>query len=108
MTDANVAGFEPLYDAAEHDGRRIPGDIGGPQQLVAYGGIRGEVLDPGTGRGHSIHFAAQGYSTTGVDDSPSAIEQAKRNAERSGVIGPLLDDHRVHLPVWSVVAARLA
>lgn len=90
MTDANVAGFEPLYDEAEHAGRRIPWDIGGPQpavqQLVAYGGIRGEVLDPGTGPGHhAIHFAAQGYSTTGIDDSPSAIEQAKRNAQRAGV-----------------------
>ncbi|MGZ4530065.1 MAG: class I SAM-dependent methyltransferase [Mycobacterium sp.] len=90
MTDANVAGFEPLYDEAEHTGGRIPWDIGGPQpvvqQLVAYGGIRGEVLDPGTGPGyHAIHFAAQGYSATGIDDSPSAIERAKRNAERAGV-----------------------
>lgn len=90
MTDANVAGFEPLYDeAAPFDGR-IPWDIGGPQpavqQLVAYGGIRGEVLDPGTGPGyHAIHFAAHGYSTTGIDDSPSAIERAKRNAVRAGV-----------------------
>lgn len=50
MTDANVTGFEPLYDQAEHTDRRIPWDIGGPQpavqQLVAYGGIRGAVLDP--------------------------------------------------------------
>ncbi|MEZ0349420.1 class I SAM-dependent methyltransferase [Mycobacterium sp. pR1184] len=90
MTDANVAGFESLYDQAEHTDRRIPWDIGGPQpaveQLVAYGGIRGEVLDPGTGPGyHAIHFAAQGYSATGIDESPSAIERAKRNAERAGV-----------------------
>ncbi|MEM6104954.1 class I SAM-dependent methyltransferase [Mycobacterium sp. 050272] len=90
MTDANVAGFESLYDQAEHTDRRIPWDIGGPQpaveQLVAYGGIRGEVLDPGTGPGyHAIHFAAQGYSATGIDESPSAIERAKRNAEQAGV-----------------------
>ena len=90
MTDANVAGFEPLYDKAEHTDERIPWDIGGPQpavqQLVAYGGIRGEVLDPGTGPGYNaIHFAAQGYSATGIDDSPSAIERAKRNAEQAGV-----------------------
>jgi SAM-dependent methyltransferase len=90
MTDAKGAGFEQLYDQAEHTDRRIPWDIGGPQpavqQLVAYGGIRGEVLDPGTGPGyHAIHFAAQGYSATGIDDSPSAIERAKHNAERAGV-----------------------
>ncbi|WP_082977305.1 class I SAM-dependent methyltransferase [Mycobacterium sp. 852002-50816_SCH5313054-b] len=90
MTDANVAGFEPLYGEAENTDGRIPWDIGGPQpavqQLVAYGGIRGEVLDPGTGPGyHAIHYAAQGYSATGIDDSLSAIELAKRNAERAGV-----------------------
>ena len=56
------------------------------QQLVAYGAIRGEVLDPGTGPGyHAIHYASQGYSATGIDGSPTAIERAKRNAERAGV-----------------------
>jgi SAM-dependent methyltransferase len=88
--DASVAGFEPLYGEAEHTDGLIPWDIGGPQpvvqQLVAYGAIRGEVLDPGTGPGyHAIHYASQGYSATGVDGSPTAIERAKRNAERAGV-----------------------
>ncbi len=88
--DASVAGFEPLYGEAEQTDGLIPWDIGGPQpvvqQLVAYGAIRGEVLDPGTGPGyHAIHYAAHGYSATGVDGSPSAIERAKRNAERAGV-----------------------
>ena len=88
--DAGVAGFEPLYGEAEHSDGLIPWDIGGPQpvvqQLVAYGAIRGEVLDPGTGPGyHAIHYASQGYSATGIDGSPTAIERAKRNAERAGV-----------------------
>ena len=89
-TDASVAGFEPLYGEAEQTDGLIPWDIGGPQpvvqQLVAYGAIRGEVLDPGTGPGyHAIHYASHGYSTTGIDGSPTAIERAKRNAERAGV-----------------------
>jgi SAM-dependent methyltransferase len=68
----------------------MPWDIGGPQpviqQLVAYGALRGEVLDPGTGPGHhAIFYASQGYSTTGIDGSPTAIERAKRNADRAGV-----------------------
>ena len=72
--DANVGGFEPLYGDAELSEGQIPWDIGGPQpavqQLVAYGAIRGEVLDPGTGPGHhAIHFASQGYSATGIDGS---------------------------------------
>ena len=84
------AGFESLYGEAEQTDGLIPWDIGGPQpvvqQLVAYGGIRGEVLDPGTGPGyHAIHYASQGYSATGIDGSPTAIERAKRNAERAGV-----------------------
>lgn len=67
-----------------------PWDIGRPQpaieQLVAYGALRGEVLDPGTGSGHhAIHYAAQGYSTTGIDLSPAAIAQAQHNAARAGV-----------------------
>ena len=88
--DESVAGFEPLYGEAEKTDGLIPWDIGGPQpvveQLVAYGAIRGEVLDPGTGPGyHAIHYASQGYSATGVDGSPTAIARAKRNAERAGV-----------------------
>jgi SAM-dependent methyltransferase len=67
-----------------------PWDIGGPQQvvqqLVAVGAIKGEVLDPGTGPGHhAIHFASKGYSATGIDCSPTAIERAKENARRAGV-----------------------
>jgi SAM-dependent methyltransferase len=88
--DFSVAGFEPLYGAAEQTDGLVPWDIGGPQpavqQLVAYCAIRGEVLDPGTGPGyHAIHFASQGFSATGVDGSPTAIARAKRNAERAGV-----------------------
>ncbi len=66
-----------------------PWDIGGPQpvvqQLVALGAIKGEVLDPGTGPGHhAIYYASQGYSATGIDSSPTAIERAKENARKAG------------------------
>lgn len=89
-TEVNVAGFEPLYGDPELTDGLIPWDIGGPQpvieQLVAFGGIRGEVLDPGTGPGyHAIHYASQGFSVTGIDGSASAIERARRNAEHAGV-----------------------
>src|SRR6201994_2929858 len=67
-----------------------PWDIGGPQQvvkqLVALGAVKGEVLDPGTGPGHhAIYFASKGYSATGIDSSPAAIERAKENARKAGV-----------------------
>jgi SAM-dependent methyltransferase len=82
----------PDFDELYRDDRitLTPWDIGGPQpvvqQLVAYGAVRGEVLDPGTGPGHhAIYYASKGYSATGIDSSPAAIERAKRNAERAGV-----------------------
>jgi SAM-dependent methyltransferase len=82
--------FDALYGAERSEQGPIPWDIGGPQpvvqQLVAYGALRGEVLDPGTGPGyHAIHYASRGYATTGVDGSPAAIEWARRNAEKAGV-----------------------
>lgn len=85
--------FDELYrDERSVDGlpALTPWDIGGPQpvvqQLVAYGALRGEVLDPGTGPGHhAIYFASKGYATTGIDNSPAAINRAKRNARRAGV-----------------------
>jgi hypothetical protein len=47
--------FEELYGGERSTDKLIPWDIGGPQpavqQLVAYGAVRGEVLDPGTGPG---------------------------------------------------------
>lgn len=67
-----------------------PWDIGGPQpvvqRLVAFGAVKGEVLDPGTGPGHhAIHYASKGLSSTGIDASPAAIERARQNARRAGV-----------------------
>ncbi len=82
--------FDELYrDDRSVDGlpALTPWDIGGPQpvvqQLVAYGALRGDVLDPGTGPGHhAIHYASKGYAATGIDSSPAAINRAKHNAQR--------------------------
>jgi SAM-dependent methyltransferase len=87
----------PDFDVLYRDERTTEGlptltpwDIGGPQpvvqQLVAYGAVRGSVLDPGTGPGHhAIHYASKGLRATGVDASAAAIERARRNAELAGV-----------------------
>lgn len=84
--------FEQMYrdDRTSHGlPTATPWDIGGPQpvvqQLVALGAIKGEVLDPGTGPGHhAIYYASKGYSATGIDGSPGAIERARANAEKPG------------------------
>jgi SAM-dependent methyltransferase len=82
--------FEVIYDDTPAASGLVPWDIGGPQpvvqQLVAYGGVRGRVLDVGTGPGHhAICCASHGYSVVGVDASAAAIELAKGNAVRAGV-----------------------
>lgn len=85
--------FDELYrDPRLVDGAPLstPWDIGAPQpaieQLVAYGALHGEVLDPGTGPGHhAIYYAAHGYPVTGIDVSAGAIERARLNADRAGV-----------------------
>ncbi|MFL0179234.1 class I SAM-dependent methyltransferase [Mycobacterium sp. SMC-15] len=82
--------FDAMYRGEQTIAGMVPWDIGGPQpvvqELVAHGALHGEVLDPGTGPGHhAIYFASQGYSATGIDASPAAIEHARRNAQRAGV-----------------------
>ncbi len=83
--------FDELYrDQRSLDGlpALTPWDIGKLQpvvrQLVAYGALKGEVLDPGTGPGHhAIHFASKGHATTGIDSSAAIM------------------------PFWAVAATRL-
>lgn len=88
--------FEALYagrmafGGVEPSEKVIPWDIGEPQQAVVAlaraGGFAGKVLDVGCGLGeNAIMLAGQGCEVTGVDGSPSAIEQAGQRATAHGV-----------------------
>ncbi|MFM9441701.1 class I SAM-dependent methyltransferase [Streptomyces acidiscabies] len=82
--DALYAG-RAAFDGTEPDERMIPWDIGEPQRAVVdlmhAGGFAATVLDAGCGLGeNAIMLAGQGYEVTGVDGSPSAIEQAAQRA----------------------------
>lgn len=80
-----MVNFEAAYAGRTPLGRLMPWDIGAPQpvlfDLVNRGEIGGEVLDVGCGTGeNAIFLAERGYSVTGVDISPTAIERARRKA----------------------------
>lgn len=78
---------KPMFEGAPAAG--VPWDIRDAQprikELAAYGALRGAILDIGCGLGeNSIYLTQQGLSVTGLDFSPSAIEQAKQRAATAG------------------------
>ena len=80
-----------------------PWVIGEPQpaviELERAGLIAGRVLDAGCGTGeHTILLTAAGYDVIGVDGAPTAIEQARRNAEARGVNARFAVADALHLP----------
>lgn len=71
-------------------GLRPPWSLGEPQPeiaaLIDAGAFHGEVLDAGCGEGAtSLHLAEQGFTTVGLDLSPTAIELARAEAARRGL-----------------------
>ena len=80
---------EPAFPGAPAP-EAIPWDIRQAQprlmELEALGAISGKVLDAGCGLGDNvIYLAGRGYSVTGFDSSPTAIEQARTRASEAGV-----------------------
>jgi SAM-dependent methyltransferase len=80
---------EPAFPGAPAP-ETIPWDIRQARprlmELEALGAISGKVLDAGCGLGDNvIYLASRGYSVTGFDSSPTAIEQARTRASEAGV-----------------------
>jgi 2-heptyl-1-hydroxyquinolin-4(1H)-one methyltransferase len=85
--------FDPVY-RGESDrigmGVRPPWSLGEPQPelaaLIEQGRFHGDVLDVGCGEAAvSLYLAERGYTTVGLDLSPTAIDLARREAEKRGL-----------------------
>jgi SAM-dependent methyltransferase len=93
MTETQDFQFESAYlgESAQLGlGTRPPWSIGEPQlelaALIEQGKFHGDVLDVGCGEAAiSLYLAEQGHTTVGLDLSPTAIELARREAEKRGL-----------------------
>jgi 2-heptyl-1-hydroxyquinolin-4(1H)-one methyltransferase len=71
-------------------GAKPPWSIGEPQPelaaLIDGGKFHGDILDVGCGEAAiSLYLAEKGFTTVGLDLSPTAIELAKAEAEKRGL-----------------------
>jgi SAM-dependent methyltransferase len=90
--------FESAYrgEMPEFAGVRPPWSIGEPQPeiaaLIAEGKFRGDVLDAGCGEAATaLYLAEQGFTTVGLDQSPTAIELARAEAAKRGLSNASFD-----------------
>jgi 2-heptyl-1-hydroxyquinolin-4(1H)-one methyltransferase len=93
MTTSQDFEFESAYRGEIEElgvGAKPPWSIGEPQPeiaaLIEQGKFHGDVLDAGCGEAAvSLHLAELGYTTVGLDLSPTAIELATAEAARRGL-----------------------
>jgi 2-heptyl-1-hydroxyquinolin-4(1H)-one methyltransferase len=84
--------FESAYrgESPFGAGVRPPWSIGAPQPelaaLIEQGKFHGDVLDVGCGEAAiALALAERGHNTVGLDLSPTAIQLARREAEKRGL-----------------------
>ncbi|HTX97802.1 MAG TPA: class I SAM-dependent methyltransferase [Mycobacterium sp.] len=92
MTQPTDFKFESAYrgESPFGEGARPPWSIGAPQPelaaLIEQGKFHGDILDAGCGEAAiSLALAERGYTTVGLDASPTAIELARREAGKRGL-----------------------
>src|SRR5882757_6781884 len=100
MTSApNDMDFDSAYRGEAPElgvGTRPPWSIGEPQPelaaLIDAGRFHGDVLDVGCGEAAvSLHLAERGYTTVGLDLSPTAIDLARAEAAKRGLTNATFD-----------------
>jgi SAM-dependent methyltransferase len=99
MTQPTKDMFDSAYrgEALEMGaGNRPPWSIGEPQPeiaaLIEAGKFHGDVLDAGCGEAAvSLYLAERGFTTVGLDQSPTAIALAREEAARRGLTNATFD-----------------
>lgn len=99
MTQPTQEMFESAYrgEAPElGQGHRPPWSIGEPQPeiaaLIDAGKFHGDVLDAGCGEAAvSLYLAERGFTTVGLDQSPTAIAMARAEAAKRGLTNATFD-----------------
>lgn len=99
MTQPSAEMFESAYrgEAPEMSvGAKPPWSIGQPQPeilaLIEAGRFHGDVLDAGCGEAATaLHVAELGMAAVGLDQSPTAIEYARREAAARGLTNVTFD-----------------
>jgi SAM-dependent methyltransferase len=93
MTQPTQDLFENAYKGEAPElglGTKPPWSIGEPQPeiaaLIEQGKFRGDVLDVGCGEAAvDLYLAERGFTTVGLDLSPTAVELAKAEAAKRGL-----------------------
>src|SRR6201992_4297586 len=78
------------------EGNRPPWSIGEPQPeiaaLIEAGKFHGDVVDAGCGEAAvSLYLAERGFTTGGLDQSPTALQLAREKAPSRGPTSPTFD-----------------
>ena len=99
MTQPTQEMFESAYRGEAFEmgqGNRPPWSIGEPQPeiaaLIDAGRFHGDVLDAGCGEAAvSLYLAERGFTTVGLDQSPTAITLAREEAAKRGLANATFD-----------------
>src|SRR5690242_4911226 len=91
--------FESAYKGEAEElgaGQKPPWSIGEPQPelqaLIEAGKFHGDVLDAGCGEAAiSLYLAERGFTTVGLDQSPTAIGLARAEAAKRGLTNASFD-----------------
>jgi SAM-dependent methyltransferase len=104
MSDATAAGF---WEARYADADRVwSGRVNGVLADVAGALAPGRALDLGCGEGgDALWLAQQGWTVTGVDLSPTAIERARAAAAAAGIPAADLLLEAADLASWTTTDA---